>query len=132
MIKNILTILILLPVVAFSQNQPAKQQNDATAPLHLLQPDYDTPYNVPSKEEITKVLDRVYNYLEATTPTQLTDASGTELADFSKVNAQTKFKQGDFRLISYEWGVTYAGMLLASQTTGDEKYAGYTFKRMKF
>ncbi|MBW8332912.1 MAG: glycoside hydrolase family 88 protein [Prolixibacteraceae bacterium] len=132
MVKNILTILILLPVIAFSQNQPAKQQNDATAPLHLLQPDYDTPYNVPSKEEIIKVLDRVYNYLDANTPAKLTDAPGSELSDLSKVNTQTKFKQGDFRLISYEWGVTYAGMLLASQTTGDQKYADYTFKRMKF
>jgi len=132
MIKNILAVLILLPVEAFSQNQPAKPQNDASAPLHLMQPDYVTPYNVPTAVEITKVLNRVYNYLEATTPTQLTDASGTELSDYTKVNAQTKFKQGDFRLISYEWGVTYAGMLLASNATGDKKYADYTFKRMKF
>ncbi|MDP3915134.1 MAG: glycoside hydrolase family 88 protein [Bacteroidota bacterium] len=132
MIKNILTVLILLPFIAFSQTKPAKPLNDVTAPLHLLQPDYDTPYNVPTKEEITKVLDRVYSYLEATTPAKLTDASGTELSDFTKVNAQTKFKQGDYRLISYEWGVTYAGMLLASQTTGDQKYADYTFKRLKF
>ena len=131
-IVNILAVLILLPVFALAQNQPAKPQNDASAPLHLMQPNYETPYNVPTKEEITKVLDRVYNYLEATTPTQLTDASGSELSDLAKVNAQTKFKQGDFRLISYEWGVTYAGMLLASQTTGDQKYANYTFKRLKF
>jgi unsaturated rhamnogalacturonyl hydrolase len=62
----------------------------------------------------------------------LVDASGTEISDFAKINAQTKFKQGDFRLISYEWGVTYAGMLLLTQATGDKKYADYTFKRMKF
>ncbi len=132
MSKNILTVLMLLPVFAFSQNQPTNQQNDATSPLHLMQPDYVTPYNVPTAVEITKVLDRVYNYLEATTPTQLIDASGAELSDYTKVNAQTKFKQGDFRLISYEWGVTYAGMLLASDATGDQKYADYTFKRLKF
>jgi len=132
MTKNILAVLTLLPVFTLAQNQPAKPQNDASAPLHLMQPDYVTPYNVPTAVEITKVLDRVYNYLEATTPTQLIDASGTELSDFTKVNAQTKFKQGDFRLISYEWGVTYAGMLLASQATGDQKYADYTFKRLKF
>ena len=132
MIRNILAVLILLPVFAIAQNQPAKPQNDASAPLHLMQPDYVTPYNVPTAVEITKVLDRVYNYLEATTPTQLIDASGSELTDYSKVNAQTKFKQGDFRLISYEWGVTYAGMLLASEATGDRKYADYTFNRLKF
>jgi len=132
MTKNIFTVLILFPIGVFAQNQPIKQQNDATTPLHLIQPDYETPYNVPTAVEITKVLDRVYNYLEATTPAQLTDASGSELSDFTKVNAQTKFKPGDFRLISYEWGVTYAGMLLASEATGDKKYADYTFKRLKF
>ena len=132
MIRNILAVLMLLPVFAFSQNQSAKPQNDASAPLHLMQPDYVTPYNVPTKEGITKVLDLVYNYLEATTPAQLIDGSGVDLLDFTKVNAQTKFKQGDFRLISYEWGVTYAGMLLASDATGDQKYADYTFKRLKF
>jgi unsaturated rhamnogalacturonyl hydrolase len=132
MIKTIYAILILFPVVVFSQNQPVKQQNDATSPLHLMQPNYETPYNVPTAVEITKVLDRVYNYLEATTPPQLTDDSKTDLTDFTKINTHTKFKQGDFRLISYEWGVTYAGMLLASETTGDKKYADYTFKRLKF
>ena len=130
--RNILAVLILFPIGVFAQNQPVKQQNDVNTPLHLMQPDYVTPYNVPTAVEITKVLDRVYNYLVATTPTQLTDASGAEISDYTKVNAQTKFKQGDFRLISYEWGVTYAGMLLASQTTGDQKYADYTFKRLKF
>ena len=132
MIRNILAVLILFPIGLFAQNQPAKPQNDASAPLHLMQPDYVTPYNVPTAVEITKVLDRVYNYLETTTPTQLIDASGAELSDYTKVNAQTKFKQGDFRLISYEWGVTYAGMLLATEATGDQKYADYTFKRLKF
>ena len=132
MIRNICVLLMMLPIFVLAQNQPAKQQNDATAPLHLMQPDYVTPYNVPTAVEITKVIDRVYNYLDATTPTQLTDGSGSELFDYTKVNAQTKFKQGDFRLISYEWGVTYAGMLLASQATGDQKYADYTFKRLKF
>jgi len=132
MIRNILAVLMLLPIFVHAQNQPAKPQNDATAPLHLMQPNYETPYVVPTAADITKVLDRVYNYLEATTPAQLIDGSGAELSDFTKVNVQTKFKQGDFRLISYEWGVTYAGMLLASDATGDKKYADYTFKRLKF
>jgi rhamnogalacturonyl hydrolase YesR len=132
MIRNISVILLLFPLVVFSQKQPAKPQNDVSAPLHLLQPDYETPYEVPTATEITKVLDRVYNYLEATSPTQLVDASGADLTDYSKVNAQTKFKPGDFRLTSYEWGVTYAGMLLATEATGDKKYAEYSFSRLKF
>jgi unsaturated rhamnogalacturonyl hydrolase len=133
MIRNIFAFALMLPIVGLSQNNPtSKPQNDATTPLHLMQPEYETPYNIPTTEGITKVIDKVYNYLEAVTPPQLVDASGTEISDFVKIKAQTKFKQGDFRLISYEWGVTYAGMLLLTQATGDKKYADYTFKRMKF
>lgn len=131
--RNIFLIAFLLPIAVLAQsNQTSKPQNDVTTPLHLMQPEYETPYNIPTAEGITKVIDKVYNYLEAVTPPQLVDASGTEISDFTKINAQTKFKQGDFRLISYEWGVTYAGMLLLTQATGDTKYADYSFKRMKF
>lgn len=133
MIRNILTATLLLPVIiGFAQQQTSIPQNDVTTPLHLMQPNYETPYNVPKSGEITQVLDRVYNYLEASTPTQLIDESQSVLSDLSKINNQTKFKQGDFRLISYEWGVTYSGMLLTTQATGDKKYADYTFSRMKF
>lgn len=130
--RNILLFAFLLPIAVWAQNNQAKPQNDATTPLHLMQPDYETPYTIPTTEGITQVIDKVYNYLEAVTPPQLVDASGTEISDFSKIDAQTKFKQGDFRLISYEWGVTYAGMLHLSQATGNKKYAGYTFNRLKF
>jgi len=39
---------------------------------------------------------------------------------------------GDFRLVSYEWGVTYAGMLLAAENTKDKKYSEYTYERLVF
>lgn len=130
--RNILLFAFLLPIAVWAQNNQTKPQNDATTPLHLMQPDYETPYTIPTTEGITQVIDKVYNYLEAVTPPQLVDASGTEISDFSKIDAQTKFKQGDFRLISYEWGVTYAGMLHLTQATGNKKYADYTFNRLKF
>jgi rhamnogalacturonyl hydrolase YesR len=132
MIRIILSAVMLLPVVVNAQIRTVNQLNDVTTPLHLMQPDYETPYNVPEAGEITQVIDRVYNYLEATTPAKLVSEQQTELSDFSQINVQTKFKQGDFRLISYEWGVTYAGMLLTTRVTGDQKYANYTFNRMKF
>lgn len=130
--SNILLFAFLLPIAVLAQNNQTKPQNDVTTPLHLMQPDYETPYNIPTTEGITQVIDRVYNYLEAVTPPQLVDASETEISDFSKIDTQTKFKQGDFRLISYEWGVTYAGMLHLTQATGNKKYAEYTFNRLKF
>lgn len=111
----------------------AQKINDSNTPLHLSKPDYATPYLIPSKEDIVKVLDRIYNYLDAVTPAQIVDETGAALTDLNKItqSKQIGFKQGDFRLLSYEWGVTYAGMLLATEATDDPKYANYTMKRMK-
>ncbi len=111
----------------------AQKVNDVTTPLHLLQPEYPTPYGKTEVEDIIKTIDRVYNYLNASTPAKLQDRnSKKEITDFSKVDENTILMQGDFRLNSYEWGVTYAGMLLASETTGDPKYAAYTTERLNF
>ena len=34
------------------------------------------------------------------------------------------------RITSYEWGVTYAGMLQATQNTGDQRYRNYVNTRL--
>ncbi len=122
---------LILPVIVMSQKY--EPGNDSTAPLHLLQPDYETPYGIPGPSSIIKVLDRVCHYLDSVTPAKLEDKlSGKEIGDYSKIDGNTVFKPGDFRLVSYEWGVTYAGMLQASAETGDPKYAGYVYDRMQF
>ena len=116
---------------------PGNSQNvtDSNTPLHLLQPDYPTPYGIPVKEEIEALLSRIYDYLEAVTPARLIDAETGEAIDDlwnTSLDRKIKFEEGDFRLISYEWGVTYAGMLLASEVTGDGKFADYTIDRFQF
>lgn len=111
------------------------QVTDASAPLHLLQPEYETPYGVPDPKEVTAVLDRVYSYLDDVTPAQLVNKeTGEEITDLSKIPEAKNLalKQGDYRLTSYEWGVTYAGMLAAAKATGDRKYADYAFDRLGF
>ncbi|WP_082111528.1 glycoside hydrolase family 88/105 protein [Spirosoma radiotolerans] len=111
----------------------APKANDSTTPLHLLQPDYPVPYGQPKVADVTNALNRIYTYLEANTPTQLVDKeTNKELTPGGTFNPNAIFKPGDFRLISYEWGVTYAGMLLASEATGDGRYADYTNKRLQF
>ncbi|HMB62796.1 MAG TPA: glycoside hydrolase family 88 protein [Eudoraea sp.] len=105
--------------------------NDVTTPLHLLEPDYPTPYGAKSIEEVVVTLDKVYHYLEGETASKLVDArTNEEVSDLRKIDKNTIFEPGAFRLTSYEWGVTYAGMLLASKATGDQKYADYTNKRL--
>ncbi|WP_149274741.1 glycoside hydrolase family 88/105 protein [Pareuzebyella sediminis] len=112
--------------------QAQEPTNDVTTPLHLLQPDYPTPYGAPTLAEITETLDRVYLYLEKETASKLVNSmTNTPITDLKKLDENTAFEPGVFRLTSYEWGVTYAGMLLATEATGDEKYADYTRKRLE-
>ena len=126
-----LLLCAVTPFTAFAQTAP--KGNDVNTPLHLLQPDYPVPYGVPVKDSIMKVLNRIYNYLDAVTPVQLVNKKTNEaIADYSKVDSNAIFKPGDFRLMSYEWGVTYSGMLLIGEATGDQKFADYTNKRLKF
>lgn len=131
--KKLKTMLAFSLLGALSLGVQAQEINDVTTPLHLLQPDYPTAYGKPEVAEIEQTLSRVYDYLNATTPAKLQDKStGKEVTDFSKIDKNTILWPGDFRLTSYEWGVTYAGMLLASQNTGDPKYATYTTDRLDF
>jgi len=127
------TTLTAILILAASFVMQAQKVNDSTSPLHLMKPAYDTPYGKPEVKGITEVLDRIYTYLDNTTPMALENKqTQAEVTDYSKVDENTIFKPGDFRLVSYEWGVTYAGMLLASEATGDPKYAAYTKNRLNF
>ena len=118
---------------AMAQNISSKDQKDSNTPLHLLQPAYKIPYGITTVDSITRILDRVYNYLDAVTPAKLVNKQGgEEIKDYNNPPATAVFAPADYRLTSYEWGVTYAGMLLASEATGDKKYATYTSARLNF
>jgi unsaturated rhamnogalacturonyl hydrolase len=111
----------------------SRTMTDVNTPLHAIQPDYDTRYGAPEPESIKKVLDRIYSYLNDVTPPKMVDRpDGKEIEDYSKLNENSWFMTGEFRLNSYEWGVVYAGMLLAGEVTGDSKFTGYTVKRLDF
>ncbi|PXY42243.1 family 88 glycosyl hydrolase [Flavobacterium cheongpyeongense] len=108
------------------------QTNDATTPLHLMQPDYPTPYIIPQKENIKAVLDRVYNFLDKNSASKIVNAATkADIKDYKKNKEDIVFEPGAFRLTSYEWGVTYAGMLLASKATGEQYFADYSNKRIQ-
>ena len=112
--------------------QPAPE-NDSNAPLHLLTPDYDISYKEWSADEIKKHLDRVFTYLNQVTPTRVIDRrSGAEVTDYSRINQYSQLERGDFRLTSYEWGVTYSGMMEVTRATGDSNYQEYVAKRFHF
>jgi rhamnogalacturonyl hydrolase YesR len=112
----------------FAQNRGT----DVTTPLHALKPDYKVPYGAPSVDSVKKVLDKIFNYLDEATPVELVNRKSGATVAIKSADTSTIFKQGDFRLVSYEWGVTYSGMLLAGEATGDKKFTDYTLKRMQF
>ncbi|MGC4104350.1 glycoside hydrolase family 88/105 protein [Ferruginibacter sp.] len=126
--KIILPAALLCCLAATAQ---VKQANDAS--LHAVKPVYTVPYEAMPKEEIKKVMDRVFGYLDAVTPAQMINKKTNEpVTDIAKIDSNTVLQQGDFRITSYEWGVTYCGMLWAAEATGDKKYTGYVKDRLDF
>ena len=100
-----------------SYNMNDEEINDSKTPLHLLQPDYKTPYGKLSAESVKEKLDRVFNYIDEATPAKMSDG---------------KINQGTYRLTSYEWAVTYNALLDAAETTGDKRYSDYVINRISF
>lgn len=94
---------------------------------------YPVPYGPPSAQEITKVLVRVHGYLAVNTPARLVDRlTGAEITDLTSPNPNATIERGAFNLMGYEWGVTYAGMLLAAEATGDTRFRDYAAQRLAF
>ena len=118
---------------AIAQDAPPPQEKGpapADAMLHALEVTYPTPYRAMEAAEVKAVLDRVFAYLDRTTPAELIDkTTGAAITDVTKANPNAVLKPGDFRLTSYEWGVTYIGMLAAAQATGDARYQDYVIRR---
>jgi len=115
------------------QPKQETESNDANTPLHLLTPAYKMPYGIPSEQSIKELLDRIWAYLDKETSTQIIDTqTKKEITDYSKIDQNAVLSPGAFRLESYEWGVTYAGMTLVGEVTGDKKYSDYTTRRLQF
>ena len=125
-----ISFLFFDPVIA---QRPADAKNDVTTPLHAMKVDYPVPYEAPSKENVKAVLDKIYSYLNEVTPAQMINKqTGEVLNNTSQLDTNSIVKQGDFRLTSYEWGVTYSAMQRAYETTGDKKYNDYVKTRFDF
>jgi len=96
------------------------------------QVNYPMLYGPMSVPDIKAVLDRILAYLEGASPDRLVDRNTNEvITDYSLPNPNAQTPRSTFQLVGYEWGVTYSGMLLAAETTGDKRFADYTAKRFK-
>lgn len=116
----------------FAQKRQEKG-NDFNTPLHLSQSAYKTPYGISSNMEIKRTLDRMLSYIDKSTPARIIDKStGKPISDFSTLTPNAMLDKGSFRLASYEWGVTYSGMLEVAKATGDSSYLKYVTSRFSF
>lgn len=130
--KTFIMAAIMAAGCTLGINAQNKKVNDSNTPLHLLKPDYSTPYGIKTVAEVKADMDRVLKYLEVATPAVIEDKNtGKEITDYKKIDANSRLRQGDFRLTSYEWGVTYSAMIAAAEATGDKAYMGYVDKRFK-
>ena len=95
-----------------------------------MKPAYKVGYGIPTESDVKQAMDLVLHYIDSETPAVLVDKrSGHEVTKPDKIDEHTQLKQGGFRLTSYEWGVTYSGVLAAYDATGDESYRDYVQKR---
>lgn len=109
-------IAISLFSAVFMNTVSAQQPvNDVNTPLHLMKPNYETPYNIPSEDGVKATIDRVLTYLEAEMPTEVKDG---------------KIKTGGLRLTSYEVGVLYNACIDAALRTGDLRYRKFATDRL--
>ena len=132
---NYILIFLFSLLIAFTAEAQKNQnkQTDAASPLHLMQPQYSVPYGIPEIKDIESDLDRILTYLDEVTPAQVINSkTGKEIADTISFDQNASIKKGDFRIASYEWGVTYSAMLSAAEITNDSRYAKYVNDRFRF
>ena len=120
---------------ALAQSTPTQihtaPQADPGVYSGLLKPDYPTPYEPASEQSIQATLQRIHAYLEEASPVRVVDgATGAVVADLKKLPAQVALDRTDLLILTYEWGVTYSGMLLAADITKDARYREYTRERL--
>jgi rhamnogalacturonyl hydrolase YesR len=113
---------------------PAAAEPDLATITNLWRTPSPTPIPYPPAEvaDIEAVMRRVLDYLETASPVIVTDTDTKErVADFTKpLPRNLAVERGPFLIVSYEWGVTYAGMLHAAAATGDARYTRYTDERL--
>jgi unsaturated rhamnogalacturonyl hydrolase len=147
--RRILALSILLALAAgaaAAQTAQAGQKEltwpGASGPLGASDPSFAQPslaggvdYTVPTEAEIKAVLDRVYGHFARSTPYRVIDtATGAPITDFAKATktAGIDTRPGEFNDWTYPMGVVLAGMLLASDVTGDQRYQQYAVRNFDF
>jgi rhamnogalacturonyl hydrolase YesR len=128
-------VFATVATLAAAQSTPnvhtASPQSDPGVYSGRLKVDYPTPYELATEESIRTVLERVHAYVDEAAPVAVIDgATGEPVPDLHELPAEVAVARTDFQIFTYEWGVTYAGMLRAGEITGDARYRDYVARRL--
>jgi unsaturated rhamnogalacturonyl hydrolase len=131
------TVVAATLTAALTAQAPAPPQgpgrSDPTFAQPSLAPGVD--YTVPTEAEIVQALGRIREYFVRSTPYRLVDtATGQPLAGVTTPTrtAGIDLGQGEFNDWTYSMGVVLAGMLHATDVTGDTRFEEYTRKNFDF
>lgn len=129
----LLTCALVTPV-AFAQDPDQVAVNARTADAATaarFAPAYPVPYAPATDAQIKADLDRVLTYLDGASRALVIDrATNQPATDPAQWPPRAGLARTDFLITSYEWGVTYAGMLHVAAATGDERYSRYVADRL--
>ena len=84
----------------------------------------------PTQASILEVMNRVYGYLLTATPLRPINGDTGARVSLDNMPRNVALARTDMRLTSYEWGVTYGGMLRATQVTGYQRFRAYVDTRL--
>jgi rhamnogalacturonyl hydrolase YesR len=114
------------PVSATGRSEPSFTQPS-------LAPGVD--YTLPAEADVKAVLDRIREHFERSTPYGVIDTeTGAPITDLSKPrkSAGIDTRRGEFLDWTYSMGVVLAGMIQATEVTGDPRFAAYTLRNFDF
>lgn len=92
-------------------------------------------YTLPSEADVKAVLDRIREHFERSTTYGVIDTeTGAPITDIGKPkkSAGIDTRKGEFLDWTYSMGVVLAGMIQATEVTGDPRFAAYTERNFDF
>jgi unsaturated rhamnogalacturonyl hydrolase len=138
--KILILVSVLLPLIIFSCKEEEGTDGSKTTNENKVvqgEGEYRLPYILPDADSIKFVLDRILSYFNKNTEYKVIDKkTGNGITDFSKLNKDADIATGEnndvLSIWSYTMGVTYSGMIKATEATGDKKFEQYDIKNINF
>lgn len=129
-----LLLMVMFSGLCAAQSKPIEnRESPSTRPgvySGSLPVPYPTPYEPASIEAIQRTLDRVFAYVEETTPIRIVNAESGEEVHAQTLPKQAAMQRTDLLMLTYEWGVTYSGLMLAADVSDIARYRDYTHERL--